>query len=69
MIHSDYTVGRDTSPCKPTGAGKHFPLFAVLDEKGNLVRRTRVGHAPGAIGTFLAQFPEAIPRGPGNGGE
>ncbi len=53
MVHSDYTVGCD--------AHKHFSLFAVLDEKGDLVGRTRVGHAPGAIGAFLAQFPEGTP--------
>jgi transposase len=53
MIHSDYTVGCD--------AHKHFSLFAVLDEKGDLVQRTRVGHAPDAIGAFLSQFPEGTP--------
>ena len=42
-------------------AGKHFSLFAVLDEHGNLVERTRVGHVPGAIQAFLAQFPEGTP--------
>lgn len=53
MFHSDYTVGCD--------AHKHFSLFAVLDGKGNLVQRTRVGHIPGAIGAFLAQFPQGTP--------
>ena len=53
MVQSDYTVGCD--------AHKHFSLFAVLDEKGDLVQRTRVGHVPGAIGAFLSQFPEGIP--------
>jgi transposase len=53
MVHSDYTVGCD--------AHKHFSLFAVLDEKGDLVGRTRVGHAPGAIGGFLSRFPEGTP--------
>ena len=53
MVHSDYTVGCD--------AHKHFSLFTVLDERGELVQRTRVGHAPGAIGAFLSQFPEGTP--------
>ncbi|MGA9531969.1 MAG: hypothetical protein WBR18_04565 [Anaerolineales bacterium] len=53
MVHSDYTVGCD--------AHKHFSLFAVLDEKGDLVQQTRVGHVAGAIGTFLEQFPEGTP--------
>jgi hypothetical protein len=46
MVHSDYTVGCD--------AHKHFSLFVVLDEKGDLVGRTRVGHLPGAIEGFLS---------------
>ncbi len=53
MLHSDYTVGCD--------AHKHFSLFAVLDERGDLVQRTRVGHVSGALGVFLSQFPEGIP--------
>ena len=53
MFHSDYTVGCD--------AHKHFSLFAVLDGGGNLVQRTRVGHVPGAIVAFLAQFPQGTP--------
>ena len=53
MVPSDYTVGCD--------AHKHFSLFAVLDEKGDLVQRPRVGHVPGAIRAFLSQFPEGTP--------
>ncbi|MFQ5922575.1 MAG: hypothetical protein ACE5M4_06995, partial [Anaerolineales bacterium] len=53
MLHSDYTVGCD--------AHKHFSLFTVLDMRGELVQRTRVGHVTGAIGTFLSQFPEGTP--------
>jgi transposase len=53
MFHSDYTVGCD--------AHKHFSLFVILDGGGNLVQRTRVGHVPGAIGAFLAQFPQGTP--------
>ena len=53
MFPSDYKVGCD--------AHKHFSLFAVLDGKGDLVERTRVGHVPGAIGTFLSQYPEGTP--------
>lgn len=48
-----YTVGCD--------AHKHFSLFAVLDDHGNLVERTRVGHVAGAIHAFLAHFPEGTP--------
>jgi transposase len=33
----------------------------VLDGKGDLVERTRVGHVPGAIGAFLSQYPEGTP--------
>jgi hypothetical protein len=61
MVHSDYTVGCDAHPGQPTRAGKHFSLFAVLDEAGQLVQQTRVGHVPGAIRDFLSQFPEGIP--------
>lgn len=53
MVHSDYTVGCD--------AHKHFSLFTVLDEKGDLILRTRVGHVPAAIRSFLSQFPEGTP--------
>lgn len=53
MVHPDYTIGCD--------AHKHFSLFAVLDEKGDLLQRTRVGHLPGAIAAFLSQFPEGTP--------
>ena len=56
MFHSDYAVGCD--------AHKHFSLFVVLDGGGNLVQRTRVGHVPGAIGAFLAQFPRGTPVAP-----
>ena len=53
MFNSDYTVGCD--------AHKHFSLFTALDERGDLVQRTRIGHVPGAIGAFLSQFPEGTP--------
>jgi transposase len=53
MVPSDYTVGCD--------AHKHFSLFAVLDERGELIQRIRVGHAPGEIRAFLSQFPEGTP--------
>jgi transposase len=53
MFHSNYTIGCD--------AHKHFSLFAVLDEKGDLVQRTRVGHVPEALEAFLAPFPEGTP--------
>ena len=53
MIQFDYTVG-----CE---AHKHFSLFAVLDEAGQLVQQIRVGHVPGAISGFLSQFPESTP--------
>lgn len=53
MVHSDYTIGCD--------AHKHFSLFCVLDERGDLVLRTRVVHVPGAIGAFLSRFPSGTP--------
>jgi len=53
MVHSDYTIGCD--------AHKHFSLFAVLDEAGQLAQQVRVGHVPGAIGDFLSQFPDGTP--------
>jgi transposase len=53
MVHSDYTIGCD--------AHKHFSLFAVLDEAGQLAQQVRVGHVPGAIGDFLSQFPPGTP--------
>ena len=53
MVQSDYTVGCD--------AHKHFSLFAVLDRRGNVVQRTRVGHVPDAIRVFLSQFPKGTP--------
>jgi hypothetical protein len=53
MVHPDYTIGCD--------AHKHFSLFAVLDEKGDLVQQTRVGHVPGAMADFLSHFPEGTP--------
>jgi transposase len=53
MFHSDYTLGCD--------AHKHFSLFAILDEKGIMMQRTRIDHVPGAICTFLSQFPGGTP--------
>lgn len=53
MVNSDYTIGCD--------AHKHFSLFAVLDENGDLLQRTRVGHEAGALGAFLSHFPEGTP--------
>lgn len=53
MSHLDYTIGCD--------AHKHFSLFTVLDGNGNLVQRSRIGHVPGTIRSFLAQFPQGTP--------
>ncbi|NIS82597.1 MAG: hypothetical protein GTO14_20895 [Anaerolineales bacterium] len=53
MSHLDYTIGCD--------AHKHFSLFTVLDGSGNLVQRNRIGHVPGTIRSFLAQFPQGTP--------
>jgi hypothetical protein len=61
MVHSDYAVGCDAHPGQPARAGKHFSLFAVLDEKGDLLQRTWVDHVSGAIAAFLSQFPEGTP--------
>jgi len=51
--HSHYKVGCD--------AHKHFSVFAVLDHRGRVVKRDRVDHEPGAIRTFLCQFPAGTP--------
>lgn len=51
--HSHYTVGCD--------AHKHFSVFAVLDDHGNLAQGTRVDHQPGAIRGFLETLPEGTP--------
>ncbi len=50
---SHYTVGCD--------AHKHFSVFAVLDDHGNLGQHTRVDHQPGAIRGFLQALPEGTP--------
>ena len=42
-------------------AHKHYSLFAVLDQRGRVVRRTRVDHERGAVQTFLCQFPPGTP--------
>ena len=51
--HSHYKVGCD--------AHKHFSVFAVLDRRGRVVKRDRVNHEPGAIRTYLSQFPGGTP--------
>ncbi len=53
MFLSDHTVGCD--------ALKHFSLVAVLDGKGDLVERSRLGRVPGAIGALHSQFPPGTP--------
>jgi len=53
LKQSHYNVGCD--------AHKHYSLFAVLDEHGNTLDQTRVNHEPGAIKTFLSQFPKGTP--------
>src|SRR3972149_3105726 len=47
--HPHYKVGCD--------AHKHYSLFAVRDEHGQLLQWTRVNHVRGAIRAFLSQFP------------
>jgi transposase len=51
--HPHYKVGCD--------AHKHYSLFAVLDQRGRVVRRTRVDHERGAVQAFLCQFPPGTP--------
>ena len=51
--HAHYKVGCD--------AHKRYSLFAVLDRRGKVVRRTRVDHEPGAIRAFLSQLPRGTP--------
>jgi len=53
LRQSHYRVGCD--------AHKHYSLFAVLDDCGRPVERTRVNHEPGAIRAFLSRFPEGTP--------
>jgi hypothetical protein len=42
-------------------AHKRYSLFAVLNSKGESVRRDRVNHERGAIKDYLSQFPEGTP--------
>jgi transposase len=53
FMQSHYKVGCD--------AHKHYSLFTVRDPAGQVVQRTRVNHAPGAIRAFLSQFPPSTP--------
>ena len=50
---SHYKVGCD--------AHKRYSVFSVLDQRGRVVRRTRVDHEPGAIRAFLSAFPPGTP--------
>ena len=42
-------------------AHKHYSLFAVLDDKGQLHQQIRINHAPSAIKDYLSQFPKGTP--------
>jgi transposase len=42
-------------------AHKHYSLFAVLDDEGQLHQQIRVNHAPSVIKDYLSQFPEGTP--------
>lgn len=53
MFNSHYKLGCD--------AHKHFSLFAVRGPHGQIIDRVRVNHYPGAIQSFLSQFPEGTP--------
>jgi hypothetical protein len=53
MFNSDYKLGCD--------AHKHFFLFAIRGPNGQIVDRVRINHFPGAIQSFLSQFPEGTP--------
>jgi len=62
MFHSDYAVGCDAHPgLARQGRQALLALRGPRWERG-LVERTRVKHVPGAIGAFLAQFPDGTPR-------
>ena len=50
---SHYRVGCD--------AHKHYSLFAVMDEAGQLREKKRVNHVRGAIRDYLSQFPKGTP--------
>ena len=42
-------------------AHKHYSMFAVLDDEGQLHQQIRINHAPKAIKDYLSQFPEGTP--------
>jgi transposase len=50
---SHYRVGCD--------AHKHYSVFALLDQRGQLQQKQRVDHHPGAIRAFLSDLPEGTP--------
>ena len=45
-------------------AHKHYSMFAVLDDEGQLHQQIRVNHAPKAIKGYLSQFPVRNASGP-----
>lgn len=53
MFNSDDKLGCD--------AHKHFSLFSVRPPSGQIVDRVRVDCYPGAIPSFLSQFPDGTP--------
>ena len=42
-------------------AHKHYSLFAVLDDEGQLRQQIRVNHEHQAIKDYLSRFPEGTP--------
>jgi len=50
---SNYKIGCD--------AHRRFSQFAILDADGQFIEQVRVNHEPGAIRTFLAEYPSGTP--------
>jgi len=48
-----YNIGCD--------AHKHYSMFAVLDDEGQLIQQIRINHATSAIKDYLSQFPAGTP--------
>lgn len=53
LRQSHYKVGCD--------AHKHYSLFAIHDQAGNVIDHVRVNHERGSIQSFLSQLPERTP--------
>ena len=50
---TNYKIGCD--------AHRRFSQFAILDADGQFLEQVRVNHEPGAIRTFLSEYPPGTP--------